>query len=772
MEWRIIVPGLCLIGILLVPGNAAQNITDISNSTSGNLTTNQPAPSNQNATTNLTASTNQPAPSNQNATTNLTASTNQPASTNQTTNTTSSFNQTTTPATTVSTPAATVSSAPNTASLNLVFSLTQTFKPVFSDLNAPETQQLILEITNTFTPIYKKRFPNLNRMIIQGFRSGSVVTDSVLEFNTTAGTAPNVTDVKDTFISAVNSGNLNFTVDNTSVRVADIKPTSAPTTVSTTNQPGSTNQNATANQTASTNQPGSTNQNATANQTASTNQPGSTNQNATANQTASTNQPGSTNQNATANQTASTNQTPNTTSSFNQTTTPATTVSTPAATVSSAPNTASLNLVFRLTQTFKPVFSNLNAPETQQLILEITNTFTPIYRNRFKNFRRMIIQGFRSGSVVTDSVLEFNTTSSTTPNVTDVKDTFISAVNSGNLNFTVDNTSVSVADITPTSAPTTVSTTNQPASTNQNATSSQTASTNQTTNTTSSFNQTTTPATTVSTPAATVSSAPNTASLNLVFRLTQTFKPVFSDLNAPETQQLILEITNTFTPIYKKRFPNFLRMIIRSFRNGSVVTDSVLEFNTTAGTAPNMTDVKDTFISAVNSGNLNFTVDNTSVSVADITPTSAPTTVSTTADSGRSEFNMTFKMNEVFTNELSNISSPQAVTLAKNITTQFDGVLKKRFSNYVDMKIWRFRSGSVIVDSLLGFNKTSTAPTATELVNLIVESARNGSFTFTVSSLSVTDSTGNTVNRSPVLASMLTALWMTLASLVVSAVMH
>ncbi|XP_052460945.1 uncharacterized protein LOC128019025 isoform X3 [Carassius gibelio] len=613
MEWRIIVPGLCLIGILLVPGNAAQNITDISNSTSGNLTTNQPAPSNQNATTNLTASTNQnattnltastnqPAPSNQNATTNLTASTNQPASTNQTTNTTSSFNQTTTPATTVSTPAATVSSAPNTASLNLVFSLTQTFKPVFSDLNAPETQQLILEITNTFTPIYKKRFPNLNRMIIQGFRSGSVVTDSVLEFNTTAGTAPNVTDVKDTFISAVNSGNLNFTVDNTSVRVADIKPTSAPTTVSTTNQPGSTNQNATANQTASTNQPGSTNQNATANQTASTNQPGSTNQNATANQTASTNQPGSTNQNATANQTASTNQTPNTTSSFNQTTTPATTVSTPAATVSSAPNTASLNLVFRLTQTFKPVFSNLNAPETQQLILEITNTFTPIYRNRFKNFRRMIIQGFRSGSVVTDSVLEFNTTSSTTPNVTDVKDTFISAVNSGNLNFTVDNTSVSVADIT---------------------------------------------------------------------------------------------------------------------------------------------------------------------------PTSAPTTVSTTADSGRSEFNMTFKMNEVFTNELSNISSPQAVTLAKNITTQFDGVLKKRFSNYVDMKIWRFRSGSVIVDSLLGFNKTSTAPTATELVNLIVESARNGSFTFTVSSLSVTDSTGNTVNRSPVLASMLTALWMTLASLVVSAVMH
>ncbi|XP_059408619.1 uncharacterized protein LOC132142632 [Carassius carassius] len=543
-------------------------------------------------------------------------------------------------------------------------------------------------------------------MIILGFRSGSVVTDSVLEFNSTAGTTPNVTDVKDTFISAVNSGSLNFTVDNTSVSIAVITPTSAPTTVSSTNQPASTNQTATANQTT------------------------------------------------------------NTTSSFNQTTTPATTVSTPAATVSSAPNTASLNLVFRLTQTFKPVFSDLNAPETQQLAQQITNTFTPIYKKRFANLNRMIIRSFRSGSVVTDSVLEFNSTAGTTPNVTDVKDTFISAVNSGSLNFTVDNTSVSVADITPTSAPTTVSSTNQPASTNQTATA------NQTTNTTSSFNQTTTPATTVSTPAATVSSAPNTASFNLVFRLTQTFKPVFSDLNAPETQQLAQQITNTFTPIYKKRFANFLRMIIRSFRSGSVVTDSVLEFNTTAGTTPNVTDVKDTFISAVNSGSLNFTVDNTSVSVADITPTSAPTTVSTTAGSSRSEFNMTFKMNEVFTSELSNISSPQAVTLAKNITTQFDGVLKKRFSNYVDMNIWRFRNGSIFVDSLLGFNKSSTGPSVTELFNAILESAKNGSFTFGVSSLSVTDSSGNTVNRSPVLASMLTALWMTLASLVVSAVMH
>lgn len=50
------------------------------------------------------------------------------------------------------------------------------------------------------------------------------------------------------------------------------------------------------------------------------------------------------------------------------------------------------------------------------------------------------------GSVVTDSVLEFDSTNNTTPNITAVKDTFTEAIKTGNL--TVDNTSISVIDIT------------------------------------------------------------------------------------------------------------------------------------------------------------------------------------------------------------------------------------------------------------------------------------------------------------------------------------
>ncbi|XP_016151165.1 uncharacterized protein YBL113C isoform X2 [Sinocyclocheilus grahami] len=331
---------------------------------------------------------------------------------------------------------------------------------------------------------------------------------------------------------------------------------------------------------------------------------------------------------------------------------------------------------------------------------------------------------------------------------------------------------------------------NQTESTNPNATVSQTASSNATatatvsqtassnataTATASQTASSNTNATTNPSATATIPTPANTASLNLVFKLTQTFKAVFSDLNNPETKQLADEITNAFTPVYRKRFANFRRMFIRKFSAGSVVTDSVLEFDNT-NASPNLTEVKNTFVDAITAGGFNFTVDNTSISVSDITTTNATTQattiVSTTAGFNLSDYNVTFTMNETFSSELSNISSSRAVALAKNITAQFDGVFKKLFTNFVRSLIWRFRNGSIIVDALLGFDKTGSSPTAAEVVKVIVASAKNGTFTFTVNSLSVTDPSGVTANRSPVLASMMTALWMTLASLVVSAVMH
>ncbi len=55
-----------------------------------------------------------------------------------------------------------------------------------------------------------------------------------------------------------------------------------------------------------------------------------------------------------------------------------------------------------------------------------------------------------SGSIVADTILEFdntNNTNNTSPNVTDVKNTFDDAIKNGNFSFPADPASVNVTDI-------------------------------------------------------------------------------------------------------------------------------------------------------------------------------------------------------------------------------------------------------------------------------------------------------------------------------------
>lgn len=52
-----------------------------------------------------------------------------------------------------------------------------------------------------------------------------------------------------------------------------------------------------------------------------------------------------------------------------------------------------------------------------------------------------------AGSVAADSTLQFDTTSSTTPSATDAKNTLIQAINSGGINLTIDNTSITAVQV-------------------------------------------------------------------------------------------------------------------------------------------------------------------------------------------------------------------------------------------------------------------------------------------------------------------------------------
>ncbi len=52
------------------------------------------------------------------------------------------------------------------------------------------------------------------------------------------------------------------------------------------------------------------------------------------------------------------------------------------------------------------------------------------------------------GSIVADTIVEFDNTNNTSPNVTDVTNTFDEAIKNGNLSFPVNATSITNTDIT------------------------------------------------------------------------------------------------------------------------------------------------------------------------------------------------------------------------------------------------------------------------------------------------------------------------------------
>ncbi|XP_051974157.1 mucin-22-like [Xyrauchen texanus] len=433
-----------------------------------------------------------------------------------------------------------------------------------------------------------------------------------------------------------------------------------------------------------------------------------------------------------------------TTSAISTTTSTASTIST-----TTAPVTI-FNIIFSISETFNAVYSNLNDPETIKLKDRITTGVFKVYKIRFPNFVRMVILQFRSGSIVTDGVLEFDN-NVTRPNVSEVKGTFVQAATNGNFNFTVDTNSVNVSELA-----------GQYVLADLHS------------------------ITTASTISTTTSTAPVTK-FNVIFSISETFNAVYSNLNDPETIKLKDRITTEVFKVYKIRFPNFIRMVILRFRSGSIVTDSVLEFDNN-GTRPNVSEVKDTFVQGATNGNFSFTVDLKSVNVSELavssnTTTASPSSTNTTTASPSStsittapvkQFGVTFKIMKTFLNVYSDMSAIETIQLANTITSQIMQVYRVRFVNFLRMFILQFRSGSIVTDGVFEFHSSGTIPNVTEVARTLVQAVKDGNFTFTidVNSINVTDSSGNTSSRSPVLASMLTALWMTLTSLLLSAVMH
>ncbi|KAF4071279.1 hypothetical protein AMELA_G00271400 [Ameiurus melas] len=133
-------------------------------------------------------------------------------------------------------------------------------------------------------------------------------------------------------------------------------------------------------------------------------------------------------------------------------------------------------------------------------------------------------------------------------------------------------------------------------------------------------------------------------------------------------------------------------------------------------------------------------------------------------------FNMIFSIKETFDPALSNTSSPQFAAKSTNIRNQVEPLYKKAFKNFALMQIVKFRNGSTVTESNIYMNSSGPNVTATEVKNILINGLSNLNFIVDPNSIKVTQTLGNSM--SPVIASSLSMIWMSLLTLLLSVALH
>ncbi|KAK2817060.1 hypothetical protein Q5P01_025251 [Channa striata] len=279
-----------------------------------------------------------------------------------------------------------------------------------------------------------------------------------------------------------------------------------------------------------------------------------------------------------------------------------TTTTTPSPT---PPPTPTINLGFKIEQTFTAQLANQSSPEFKELENTVTKELDKVYTEKYgPNFNRTVIRGFSKGSVVVDAELIFNNVT-TLPNSSSVTETLQTAASSSNFSLSVNASSITAAVVVP-PAPTTA----QP----------------------STLDTTASTVTTTTTPSPT---QPPLPTVNLGFKIQETFRPQLANQSSPEFKQLENNVTRELDKVYREKYgPNFNRTVIRGFSEGSVVVDAELIFNNVT-TLPNSSSVIETLQTAASSSNFSLSVNASSITAAVVVPpaptTAQPSTLDTTA---------------------------------------------------------------------------------------------------------------------------------------------
>ncbi|XP_016361947.1 mucin-5AC-like [Sinocyclocheilus anshuiensis] len=293
------------------------------------------------------------------------------------------------------------------------------------------------------------------------------------------------------------------------------------------------------------------------------------------------------------------------------------------------------DLVFRSFDTFIVELNDSNSQAFKSRAELVRSQIRPIYRAKYPSFIEVIVLRFRPGSIITETQLVFNSTQSV-PTVQEISDTLFTAVITGDIN---------PLNITPYSISVNGSVINMTTSTTASTTITTTATTAMTTTTTT----TTTPPTTTRRLTSTTK-VPMTTTTKfvpvyltaLVFRSFDIFIVELSDVNSQAFKSRAELVRFQLEPIYRAKYPSFIRVIVLRFSPGSIITDTQLVFNSTQA-VPTVQEIANALLTAVETGGVDpLKIIPTTVSVngsviattVAATTTTTKTAAATTASSG------------------------------------------------------------------------------------------------------------------------------------------
>uniref|UniRef100_H3C388 SEA domain-containing protein n=1 Tax=Tetraodon nigroviridis TaxID=99883 RepID=H3C388_TETNG len=265
--------------------------------------------------------------------------------------------------------------------------------------------------------------------------------------------------------------------------------------------------------------------------------------------------------------------------------------------------------------------------------------------------------------------------------------------------------------------------------------------------------------------------------ISLEFKMQQKFTQDLTNTSSPAFQQLEETVTTALNQVYSAKFGSrFNRTIVNSFRQGSVVADVDLIFNNATMSLPNTSSIAQTLVEAASNPNFTLSVNTSSISTPTKSlPTAVPSTTVTEVTSASAaiepKISLEFKMQQKFTQDLTNTSSPAFQQLEETVTTALNQVYSAKFGSGFNRTIVNsFSQGSVVVNSELIFRNSSSVPDTAAVVSALVEAASNNSNFSIPVNVSTIVATHQTFTSD--LSDQTSAAFQTLAATVIKVVRH